>query len=149
VTDGRLRTATAILALIGAGIAGYLVFERYSGGVILCSNGGCETVQHSSYALLAGIPVAVLGLAMYAAIFALAFVRGEAAHAVLLAVSVGGVVFSGYLLWAQAGPIGAFCIWCLASDVIITCIAALTLVRMLPVRFGTWTSSSSTPAPRA
>jgi uncharacterized membrane protein len=147
VTASRLRIATAALALAGAGIAGYLLFERYSGGTIACSSGGCETVQSSSYALLAGIPVAALGLAMYVAILALTFVRGEGAHAVLLAVALTGVAFSGYLLWAQAGPIGAFCDWCLANDGIITAIAVLTLLRALPVRFGAWTSSSSTPAP--
>ena len=147
--SGRaLRLATATLALAGAGVASYLVYARYSGGAIACSSGGCETVQESSYALLAGISVAVLGLVMYLVILVLSFVRGEAAHAALLAVALAGVAFAGYLLWAQAGPIGAFCDWCLASDAIITSIAVLTLVRMLPVRFKLWTSSSSTQAPR-
>ena len=149
MTDRRLRIATATLAVVGAGVAAYLVFERYSGGAIACSSGGCATVQQSSYAELAGMPVAVLGLATYVVILVLSLVPGEAAHAALLAVVLAGVAFSGYLLWAQAVPIGAFCDWCLASDAIMSCIAVLTLVRMLPVRFAFWTSSSSTRAPRA
>ena len=134
---------------LGAGVAGYLVFERYSGGTIACSSGGCATAQESSYSELLGVPVAVLGLAAYVAIFVLSLVRGYAAHAVLLAVVLASVAFGGYLLWAQAVPIGAFCDWCLPSDAIMACIAVLTLLRMLPVRFGPWTSSSSMPAPPA
>jgi uncharacterized membrane protein len=104
VTDRRLRIATATLAAVGAGVAAYLVFERYSGGTIACSSGGCATVQQSSYAELAGIPVAVLGLPAYLVILVLSLVAGDAANAALLAVVLMGVAFSGYLLWAQASP---------------------------------------------
>jgi uncharacterized membrane protein len=149
LTDGRLRAATAVLALAGAGIAAYLVYARYSGGAIACFTGGCETVQRSSYSELAGIPVAILGLAAYVTVFALALVPGEPARAALLALVLAGVAFSGYLLWAQAGPIGAFCLWCLASDAIMSALAILTLLRVVPVRFPAWTSWSSTQAPRA
>lgn len=145
----RLRFATAALALAGAGVAGYLVFERFAGGRIACTNGGCETVQHSSYAVVAGIPVALLGVVAYGLILILAFVRGEAAQAARLGVVLAGVVFSGYLLWAQAVPIGAFCVWCLASDAIMSVLAALALLEMLRVRFEPWTSSSSMRAPQA
>jgi uncharacterized membrane protein len=130
VTDSRLRVAIAALAGVGLVVSGYLVVERYTGGVISCTTGGCETVQQSSYSVLAGIPVAVLGLCAYVAIFALSFFRSEAARAAQLALALAGVAFSGYLLWAQAGPIGAFCDWCLASDAIMTAIALLMLLRL-------------------
>jgi len=130
VTDSRLRVAIAALAGVGVLVSGYLVVERYTGGVISCTTGGCETVQQSSYSVLAGIPVAVLGLCAYLALLVLSFFRTEAARAAQLTVALAGVVFSGYLLWAQAGPIGAFCDWCLASDAIMTAIALLTLLRV-------------------
>jgi uncharacterized membrane protein len=130
VSERRLRGVIAAFAAIGAALAGYLVFERYTGGVISCTTGGCETVQHSSYSSLAGIPVAVLGLCAYVAIFALSFILTETARAAQLAIAVAGVAFSGYLLWAQAVPIGAFCDWCLASDAIMTVIALLVLLRV-------------------
>ena len=53
---GHLGTAP----LAGLGIAGYLTYTRYSGAPIVCATGGCETVQHSRYAVVAGIPVAVM-----------------------------------------------------------------------------------------
>ena len=94
MSERRLRGVIAAFAAIGAALAGYLVFERYTGGVISCTTGGCETVQHSSYSSLAGIPVAVLGLCAYVAIFALSFVLTETARAAQLAIALAGVASS-------------------------------------------------------
>ena len=58
----RLRGAIAAAALVGAAIAAYLTVVHYAHASPICTTGGCEKVQHSSYAELAGIPVAVLGL---------------------------------------------------------------------------------------
>jgi uncharacterized membrane protein len=127
----RLRIAIAALAVAGAGIAAYLAVVHYAHVAPVCSTGGCETVQHSSYAELAGVPVAVLGLVTYVALAVLAFVRGATAAFAALVVSLVGVAFSGYLLWAQLGPIGAICQWCLANDVIITVIAGLSVARLM------------------
>jgi uncharacterized membrane protein len=130
VNDSRLRLAIGALASVGALLATYLVVERYTGGAISCTTGGCETVQRSSYSVLAGVPVAILGLLAYLGILALCFFRSETARAAQLGLALTGVVFSGYLLWAQAVPIGAFCDWCLASDALMTVIALLALLRM-------------------
>jgi uncharacterized membrane protein len=67
-----LRRVTAVLALVGIGIAGYLTWVHYAGLEPVCvgGGGGCERVQSSRWAELAGIPVAVLGLAGYVAILA-------------------------------------------------------------------------------
>src|SRR3954447_889656 len=80
MSDRQLRAWIAALALAGAAVAAYLVYARYSGVRLACTTGGCETVQHSKYAKAAGIPVAVLGLAAYLAVFATTFsARVEAA----------------------------------------------------------------------
>ena len=54
MTESRLRATIAALALTGIGIAAYLTYARYSGTQIACSTGGCETVQHSRYAVVGG-----------------------------------------------------------------------------------------------
>jgi uncharacterized membrane protein len=61
VSDRSLRIAVALLALVGAGIAGYLTYARYAHVSIACSTGGCETVQSSEYAEIVGLEVASLG----------------------------------------------------------------------------------------
>ena len=67
-----------VLAVIGLGIAGYLTYVHYAGIHVLCAaSGGCETVQTSSYAKLAGIPVPVLGLLGYFGILVSLLIPGD------------------------------------------------------------------------
>jgi uncharacterized membrane protein len=127
----RLRAAIAALALAGLGIAVYLTTIHYAHVAPICSTGGCETVQKSKYAELAGIPVALLGAIGYALILATALIRGVTAALVGAAAALIGVAFSAYLLWAQLGPIDAICQWCLASDAIMLVLAVLCTVRAL------------------
>ena len=127
----KLRASIAVAAVIGGGIAAYLTYVHYSHTAPICVNGGCETVQKSKYAELAGVPVALLGLIAYAAILATTAVRGTVAVFTGVLLALVGVAFSGYLLWAQLGPIGAICQWCLGNDVVITVVAVLCVVRML------------------
>ena len=127
----RLRAAIAVCCAIGIGIAGYLTVIHYAHVAPVCTTGGCEKVQHSKYAELAGAPVALLGLAAYVVILATALVRGVTAALAGAFVALVGVAFSGYLLWAQLGPIGAICQWCLGNDLTILVVAGLTIARML------------------
>jgi uncharacterized membrane protein len=126
-----IRHAVAAVALVGAAIATYLTYVHYAHVAPICTTGGCEKVQTSKYAELAGIPVAVLGLVAYATVFGLTFVRHELASAAATLVALVGVGFSAYLLWAQLGPIDAICQWCIANDVTITVLAALCVVWLL------------------
>ena len=127
----RLRASIAAAALVGAAIAAYLTYVHYSHTAPICVNSGCETVQKSKYAELGGVPVALLGLIAYLAIVATTAVRGTVAAFIGVLISFAGVAFSGYLLWAQLGPIGAICQWCLGNDVMISIVAVLCVVRLL------------------
>ena len=131
MTDSRLRVAILVLAAAGAGIAGYLLYERWTGGAPVCGTGGCEIVQHSKYSKIAGLPVALLGLIAYVAIFVTAVSRAELARAAGAAIALGGLVFAVYLIYVQAALIDAFCQWCLASDVVIALLAVVTSLRLL------------------
>ena len=130
MSDRALRVAVALLALAGTGIAAYLTYAWYAEATIACATGGCETVQSSSYAKLAGIPVPVLGLVGYLGILATALVPGDQARAVGAALALAGLAFSGYLLLVQIFAIGAFCLWCLASDLVMFLLAAATVARL-------------------
>jgi uncharacterized membrane protein len=136
LNDQHLRRLTTALALVGAGIAGYLLVVRYTHTSISCTSGGCETVQSSRYAELAGIPVAVLGLLLYLCVVGLSLSAASWAHAAVLALALAGVAFSGYLLYAQLALIHAICDWCLANDGIVTILVAVTLLRLRTARQG-------------
>jgi uncharacterized membrane protein len=126
-----LRRVTGAACLVGLAIAGYLTYVHYAHTAPICTTGGCETVQKSKYAELAGVPVALLGLVSYAVLLVLSLVRGVEAAVAGVFVSAVGVAFSGYLLWAQLGPIGEICQWCVGNDLTIAVVAALYVVRML------------------
>ena len=145
MSGGKLRVAAAILALVGMGVAGYLTWIHYSGTRIVCvRGGGCETVQHSSYAEIAGVPVALLGLISYTAIVALVAWDSENARLGAATLALVGMLFSAYLLVLQLFVIDATCIWCLANDVVIA--PALALVTGLRLRAGPSLRSSGPDA---
>jgi uncharacterized membrane protein len=127
MSQARLRTGVAALALVGVAIAGYLTYVHYAGVSITCSTGGCETVQHSRYAEIFGVPVALLGLLAFVGILASAIRGGIEGRAATLSISLAGVAFAAYLLVVQLAVIGAVCEWCVASDAVTTLIAALAL----------------------
>ena len=130
MTDRTLRLCVGALASAGIAVTVYLTYVRYSGTTIACTTGGCETVQESSYAKLAGVPVAILGLLGYAAILTTACFATDLARALGAALALGALAFSVYLLYVQLALIDAVCDWCLTSDVIVTAIVPFALLRL-------------------
>jgi uncharacterized membrane protein len=127
----RLRAAIASVAAVGLAIAAYLTIVHYTHSSPICTSGGCEKVQRSSYASLAGVPVALLGLLAYLGVIGSAAWRGVAPAFAGCVIALVGVAFSAYLLWAQLARIHAVCQWCLASDLVMAVLAVLCTVRLL------------------
>lgn len=126
-----LRQGIAALAAAGVAVAGYLTVVHYAHTSPICTTGGCEQVQHSSYAELFGVPVALLGLLAYIAILATTAVRGVNAAVAGAVLGLAAAAFSGYLLWVQLARIHAICQWCVGNDAIIAVVAVLCTVRLL------------------
>ena len=128
----RLDIAIGAIALVGLGIAAYLTYVHYAGLHPLClASGGCEKVQSSHWSKLGGIPVATIGLVGYAAILALLFVPGELGLAGTALVALVGFGFSAYLTYVELFRIHAVCQWCVASAVLMTVLAALSVARLV------------------
>ncbi|MEY2533007.1 MAG: hypothetical protein QOF29_917 [bacterium] len=128
----RVRLAAAACCVLGLAVSGYLTYVHYAGVAPICEIAhGCERVQTSEWSELAGVPVALLGLAGYAAILAALLVPGEAALLAGAAMAVLGAAFSAYLTYREVFTIEAICIWCVASAVLMAALAILTLVRLL------------------
>lgn len=133
MSDRTLRLAAGLVALAGIGVAGYLTWTHYSNSTVICVRGrGCETVQHSSYSEIAGIPVALLGLIAYSAVLALVVWDHPLARLAAATIALVGVAFGVYLLVVQLFVIDAICVWCVANDVVIA--PALALVTGLRLR---------------
>ena len=123
-TDFRTSTkwiyvVAAVLALVGLTDGLYLTIQHLSGSSVPCSvTGGCEEVLTSSYAVLAGIPLAGIGAAAYFSAFSLSILAafGYRSAAKLLLPLVGTMVLvSVWLFYLQAAVIRAFCQFCLLS----------------------------------
>jgi uncharacterized membrane protein len=133
VSDRALRTAGLVLAVLGIGIAGYLVYVHYADIDPVCNIAhGCHKVQTSDYAKLAGVPVALLGLLGYITILAaLLAPQGETARMAAALVALVGFGFSLYLTYRELFTIDAICQWCVASAILMTGLAIVCTIRLL------------------
>jgi uncharacterized membrane protein len=125
---------TPLLALAGLGVAAYLAHVEVREVEAVCGPvGDCNAVQQSAYARLFGVvPIGGLGVLGFAAILVAWGVRRWGAGpvtswaAVALLVMTGlGTLFSIYLTFLEPFVIGATCLWCLGSAVIMTTLYGL------------------------
>lgn len=129
--------ATAALSLAGLALATYLSVAYLTGDAVSCGAGGCGAVTTSEYARFAGVPVALLGSAGYAALLlgslaALGLPNPpNALRRALAAVAALGFAFSAYLTATQIFFIGSYCVFCLTSAALMTAIMLLTLTAAL------------------
>jgi len=133
MSDARLRTAALVLSAIGISIAAYLTYVHYAELDPVCvgGGGGCERVQNSEYAELAGIPVAVIGLLGYAGVGAASLGRGEHSRLAAAVLALSGAGFSVYLTYLELFVIDAICRWCVASLVVMVALCAVAVIRLL------------------
>ena len=126
------RVATIVVALAGLAIAGYLTTVHYAGADPVCAIAhGCEVVQSSAYAKLAGIPVALLGLLGYAGILVTLLRDDETARTATALLALGGAGFSAWLTYVEIARIDAICIWCVGSAICMLLLAGLSVARVL------------------
>lgn len=126
-----LRWAVAALALIGAGIAGYLTYTHFKGSPPVCLTSGCEVVQNSRWSKLFGIPVALLGLLTYLSIVASTLIRHPLAKQAGVMVALVALGFNAYLLYIQAYEIGRYCTWCLSNEIVSAVLAPVAIAWLL------------------
>ena len=122
-----MRYALLVLAVLGIIVSGLVLREHYRTGASPCSINArwdCGIVNKSEFAVFFGVPVAVIGIAGYLLIGALALLRAPA----LLSWAAGfGLGFSLYLTHIEAHILEVWCLYCVASLVIISLINLLTL----------------------
>lgn len=138
----KYRMGAALLSLLGVLVATYL--WMYKLGMIpgiACGTGGCETVQASPWATFLGMPVALIGALGYLACLVLALVgmqrpdgKRHWSDTLLLAGAAIGVGFTGWLTYAEAVLIDAWCRWCIVSAVIISLLFVAALLNWRSLR---------------
>jgi uncharacterized membrane protein len=129
--EDRLTLIAALLCLAGLAVAGYLTYVHLEEIAPVCTTGGCEKVQSSSYAELGGIPVALLGVVGYALIGLSLMWRSDLGHAATAALTLAGFGFSAYLTYLELFEIDAICQWCVVSALLMTALLVVAVIRLL------------------
>src|SRR5580704_11737609 len=131
-----MRFFLAFIALFGFVAAGLALREHYRTDVSPCSineHWDCGIVNHSPFAVMAGVPVAIIGMAGYLILGLLAFRR---AYRLFLAAALVGLAFSLYLAHVEAHILGVWCVYCAASLAIISLMTLLSLGTIVISRTG-------------
>jgi len=121
-----MRFVLILLALLGFIASGLALREHYNTGASPCrinERWDCGIVNHSPFAVLAGVSVAAIGMAGYVLLAMLALKR---AYRLFLAATLVGLSFSLYLSHVEAHILGVWCIYCVASLAVISLLTLLS-----------------------
>jgi len=131
----KLYVTAAIVSLLGLADALYLTVEHVTGQSVRCTIvAGCSEVLSSPYAVMAGVPLALIGAAAYFSVFSLATLAAfgyRIAGTLLAALVVLMFIFSLWLIYLQAFVIHAFCQFCLLSAAVTTALTVIVLIAVI------------------
>jgi vitamin-K-epoxide reductase (warfarin-sensitive) len=130
-----MKYALVVLAIFGIVVSALALREHYrTEGDSPCSineRWDCGIVNHSPYAMLAGIPVADIGIFGY---FLMAVLAWRRVYAVVLALALVALGFSLYLAHIEKDILGVWCVYCVISLGLISLITLLSLVMTIVIR---------------
>lgn len=136
ITPGRNRILFAfitLLSLCGVVVSAISLQRHYAkSATSFCEFSqqfNCDIVNRSEWSTIAGIPVAAIGMAGYAALFILStFWKGRGETPIrLLVASIAGLAFALRLTYIEARVLDTWCILCVISLVLISLISMLAI----------------------
>ena len=134
----RIEIILVALAIIGLLVSVYMTIYKITSNDSMCiGSKDCSVVNQSRYAEINGIPVAVFGILGYAAILAvLLFERNpgffkQNGTMLLFGLSLTGFLFTLYLIFLEIAIIKAYCPFCITSQVAMTFIFILSVIRVV------------------
>jgi len=122
-----MRWVLIVLAVAGIIASSLALREHYRTDASPCSindRWDCGIVNHSPYAMLFGVPVAVIGIAGYLLLGVLAFMKS---YRLMLVAALGGLGFALYLAHIESAVLGVWCIYCVISLGVISLVSLLVL----------------------
>ena len=126
-----LYTVAAIASLAGLADATYLTVQALTGETLVCGGSpDCFRVLGSSYARIAGVPIAAFGTLAYFSVFSFATLAafGYSRARTFLILAVGAMfLVTLWLLYVQAFILHAYCRYCLFSAAIIFLLAGIVI----------------------
>jgi uncharacterized membrane protein len=140
--EKRLSQLAIILTVIGLLVSVYMTIYKITSNNSMClGSGECQTVNESRYSevTIGGlrIPVAVIGVIGYIAILAVLLFEKRVnllqqnGSLVFFGLSLMGFLFTLYLIYVEIALIKAFCPFCITSQVAMTFIFILSVIRVV------------------
>jgi len=131
-----MKYALLILAFIGLAASSLALREHYrTYGDAPCDineRWDCGIVNHSPYAVIDGVPVAVIGMAGY---FVLGLLAWKRAYSIMLALAIPALAFSLYLARIEQHVLGVWCLYCAISLGTISLMTLLLVIAILARAF--------------
>ncbi len=127
-----------VLSVFGMAVSFYLTYIEYTQAPVVCGPvGDCTSVQQSQYAKLFGIvPIGLVGIVGYLGVMVLWIAARKTSGAtqklldfILWVLAWLGVLFSIYLTFLEPFVIGATCMWCISSALVMTLLLWATTGR--------------------
>jgi uncharacterized membrane protein len=130
----KLNLALILLSLLGMIDTLYLTSVHFSQASAFCALvQGCDVVLQSSYSIVFGIPLAMIGLLYYTTLFACATIwfarKDELFLKILLGISWAGLLASIWFVYLQFFVLDALCQYCIASFIITLSIFVIALIE--------------------
>ena len=136
--DKRLTQITVTLTIIGLLVAIYMTIFKLTNNESMCiGNSGCSVVNASGYSEVNGIPVAVIGMIGYLAILGVLWLERKPGFfktngsLIFFGLSLTGFLFTVWLIFVEVALIKALCPFCVTSQVMMTAIFILSVVRVV------------------
>jgi uncharacterized membrane protein len=127
-----LKYLLIVLALLGIAASSLALREHYRPyGDSPCDindRWDCGIVNHSPYAMIHGVPVAVIGIVGYIVLGIIAWKR---AYRLMLALAVPALAFSLYLANIEEHILGVWCLYCAISLGTISLITVLLVATVI------------------
>ncbi len=135
----KLYWGSVGFSALGLAVSIYMTAYKLLDNDAMClGSGDCATVNASPYSEIYGFPVAAVGVLGYLAILVLLLLEkrsnkffAENAPLGVFGLSVGGFAFTLYLVYLEIYIIKALCPFCVASQVTMTILFVLSIVRLV------------------
>ena len=136
--DKWLYRASVALAILGLLVSIYMTVYKLTANDSMClGSGDCSTVNASRYSEVNGIPVAAIGILGYAAILAVLYFETRNRFfklngtLMIFGMALTGFIFTVWLVYVEVALLKAICPFCVTSQVAMTIIFILAVMRLI------------------
>ncbi len=136
--DKWLYRISVTMVVIGLLVSIYMTIYKVTSNDAMClGSGDCSTVNASRYSEVYGIPVASVGIAGYFAILLVHWYEKrdkffeKNSPMLIFGMALTGFLFTVYLIYIEFAILRALCPFCLISQVAMTVIFIISIIRLI------------------